>query len=57
MVYKLFDFTKRTYYFQNFQTACEQAKNFSKRPPDSDMLELYSLYKQATHGNVTTSEY
>ncbi|XP_056632419.1 acyl-CoA-binding protein-like isoform X3 [Diorhabda sublineata] len=35
-----------------FKTSYEQVKKFSRRPPDKDLLELHSLYKQATIGNV-----
>ncbi|CAH0556154.1 unnamed protein product [Brassicogethes aeneus] len=34
-----------------FNSACQEIKRFTKRPPDSDMLEVYSLYKQATVGD------
>ncbi|XP_019875851.1 putative acyl-CoA-binding protein [Aethina tumida] len=36
----------------NFKTSCEEVKKFTKRPPDSEMLEIYSLYKQATVGDT-----
>ncbi|KAK9679851.1 Acyl CoA binding protein [Popillia japonica] len=41
---------------EKFQTACQQVRNFTKRPPDSDMLELYSLFKQATIGNINIAK-
>ncbi|ALC44106.1 CG8629 [Drosophila busckii] len=36
----------------NFEQASELAKNFSKKPTDSEFLEFYGLYKQATAGDV-----
>ncbi|KAF2901978.1 hypothetical protein ILUMI_04214 [Ignelater luminosus] len=36
---------------EKFKSACDQIRKFTKKPPDSDMLEVYSLYKQATVGN------
>ncbi|RZC38478.1 BBS1 and/or ACBP domain containing protein [Asbolus verrucosus] len=41
---------------EKFKSACEQIKKFTKRPPDSDMLEVYSLYKQATVGDINISK-
>ncbi|XP_050503027.1 putative acyl-CoA-binding protein isoform X5 [Diabrotica virgifera virgifera] len=41
---------------KKFKSACDQVRKFSKRPPDNDLLELYSLYKQATVGNVNTAK-
>lgn len=35
-----------------FETAAEQAMNLSARPDNDTMLRLYSLYKQATVGDV-----
>ncbi|XP_022916122.1 acyl-CoA-binding protein homolog isoform X2 [Onthophagus taurus] len=37
---------------QKFQEACDRAKKFIKRPPDNELLELYSYYKQAVVGDV-----
>ncbi|XP_060528581.1 putative acyl-CoA-binding protein [Cylas formicarius] len=37
-----------------FQSAADQVRKFSKKPSDSDMLEIYALYKQATSGDVNT---
>jgi len=34
----------------NFEEAAELAKNFSKKPTDSEFLEFYGLFKQATVG-------
>ncbi|XP_017775576.1 PREDICTED: acyl-CoA-binding protein homolog 1-like isoform X2 [Nicrophorus vespilloides] len=38
-----------------FDAACSLAKTFVIRPPDSQLLEIYSLYKQATIGDVDKS--
>ena len=35
-----------------FEAAAEAAQNLSKRPNNDTMLKLYSLYKQATVGDV-----
>ncbi len=35
-----------------FATAQQQVKELSKRPGNADLLQLYSLYKQATEGDV-----
>ncbi|XP_030761937.1 acyl-CoA-binding protein homolog [Sitophilus oryzae] len=37
---------------EKFNVAAEKVKKFSKRPPDSDMLEIYALYKQSTVGDT-----
>ncbi|XP_063921853.1 acyl-CoA-binding protein homolog [Zophobas morio] len=37
---------------EKFKSACEKMRAFSKRPPDSDILEVYSFYKQATLGDI-----
>jgi diazepam-binding inhibitor (GABA receptor modulator, acyl-CoA-binding protein) len=36
-----------------FETAAARAKNLTSRPDNDTMLQLYSLYKQATEGNVS----
>lgn len=36
-----------------FEEAAEQAQSLSKRPDNETMLKLYSLYKQATAGDVS----
>ena len=36
-----------------FETAATQAKNLPERPDNDTMLQLYSLYKQATEGDVS----
>ncbi len=35
-----------------FEKAAADVKKFQKRPDDEDMLRLYSLYKQASAGDV-----
>lgn len=39
-----------------FQKAAEEVKHLKTKPADSEMLEIYSLYKQATVGDVNTGE-
>jgi len=41
---------------ERFQTAATAAKAFKSRPSDADMLQLYALYKQATVGDVNTTQ-
>ena len=36
-----------------FEAATENAKNLPERPDNETMLQLYSLYKQATVGDVS----
>ncbi len=36
-----------------FEAATVNAKNLPKRPDNETMLQLYSLYKQATEGDVS----
>jgi diazepam-binding inhibitor (GABA receptor modulator, acyl-CoA-binding protein) len=36
-----------------FQQAAEDSKKLVKRPDNNTLLKLYSLYKQATAGDVT----
>lgn len=35
-----------------FEQAAEDSKNLSERPSNDTLLQLYSLYKQATEGDV-----
>lgn len=42
------------YVLQEFLEAAEKVKNLKTKPNDSEMLELYGLYKQATVGDVNT---
>lgn len=37
-----------------FLEAAEKVKTLKSKPNDSEMLELYGLYKQATVGDVNT---
>jgi diazepam-binding inhibitor (GABA receptor modulating acyl-CoA-binding protein) len=37
----------------NFEQAVAQSKELSKRPDNETLLQLYSLYKQATEGDLT----
>ncbi|HLK31064.1 MAG TPA: acyl-CoA-binding protein [Puia sp.] len=39
---------------QEFEQAAEESKNLSSRPSNESLLQLYSLYKQATIGDVNT---
>ncbi|KAM4026459.1 acyl-CoA-binding protein [Anomaloglossus baeobatrachus] len=38
----------------DFDTAASEVKQLKSSPGDSEMLELYALYKQATVGDVNT---
>ena len=38
-----------------FQQAAEDSKKLPRRPDNNTLLKLYSLYKQATAGDVTGS--
>lgn len=38
---------------KKFEEAAERAQHLSKRPDNETMLKLYSLYKQATVGDVS----
>ncbi|XP_053988133.1 acyl-CoA-binding protein-like [Hylaeus volcanicus] len=40
---------------ERFNKAVEEVKELSSQPSDNDMLELYSLFKQATVGDCNTS--
>ncbi|XP_055354823.1 putative acyl-CoA-binding protein [Paramacrobiotus metropolitanus] len=37
-----------------FKTSADTVKNLKTSPSDQELLELYSLYKQATVGDVNT---
>ncbi|KAH8249679.1 hypothetical protein KR032_011384, partial [Drosophila birchii] len=41
---------------QEFNQAAEDVKNLNSTPGDNDLLELYSLYKQATVGDCNTDK-
>ena len=38
---------------QLFESAVARTKEFTKRPPNQELLDLYGLYKQSTEGDVT----
>jgi len=38
---------------QQFDTAVERSKAFTKRPTNEELLRLYGLFKQATEGDAT----
>uniref|UniRef100_T1J8I7 ACB domain-containing protein n=1 Tax=Strigamia maritima TaxID=126957 RepID=T1J8I7_STRMM len=40
---------------ERFKKAAEDVKNLKSTPSDSDMLEIYALYKQGTVGDCNTS--
>ncbi|XP_029047149.1 acyl-CoA binding protein 1 [Osmia lignaria lignaria] len=40
---------------EQFEKAAEEVKELSSQPSDADLLELYSLFKQATVGDCNTA--
>ena len=36
-----------------FQAAADKTKTFTKRPDNTELINLYALFKQATDGDVT----
>lgn len=36
-----------------FERATERSKQFTKRPTNEELLQLYALFKQATEGDAT----
>jgi len=38
---------------ERFESAVENSKNLSERPSNDILLKIYSLFKQATEGDVT----
>lgn len=40
---------------EQFDQAVADSKNLLERPNNETLLQLYSLYKQATEGDVTTN--
>jgi diazepam-binding inhibitor (GABA receptor modulating acyl-CoA-binding protein) len=38
----------------NFQEATEKVKDLKNKPSNEELLQLYSLYKQATNGDCDT---
>jgi len=41
---------------ENFLKATVMVKGLNKKPDNDTLLELYSLYKQATIGNINTAQ-
>lgn len=39
---------------QQFENAVSESKSLSERPSNETLLQLYSLYKQASEGDVNT---
>ena len=39
---------------EKFEQAVAESKNLSERPSNDTLLQLYSLYKQATEGDIHT---
>ena len=39
---------------EQFEQAAADSKNLASRPDNATLLKLYSLYKQATEGDVNT---
>lgn len=37
---------------EEFQAAASRSKEFTKRPSNEELLEIYALFKQATDGDV-----
>lgn len=42
--------------FQKFLKAADDVKNLKSKPSDEDLLEIYSLFKQGSIGDVNTSK-
>ena len=38
---------------EQFESAAARSKEFTRRPSNEELLQLYALYKQATEGNVS----
>jgi diazepam-binding inhibitor (GABA receptor modulator, acyl-CoA-binding protein) len=38
---------------EDFENAVTKSKEFTKRPANEELLQLYALYKQATEGDVS----
>ncbi|EWC44985.1 hypothetical protein DRE_01044 [Drechslerella stenobrocha 248] len=38
-----------------FESAAEAANNFTTKPTDDELLDLYGLYKQASVGDINTT--
>lgn len=44
------------FFSQEFNKAAEEVKNLKSKPGDQEMLDIYSLFKQATVGDVNTGK-
>ena len=42
------------YHLKDFNEAAEEVKRLKNKPSDADMLTIYSLFKQATVGDINT---
>ena len=40
----------------SFEMAVAESKTLSQRPGNTDLLKLYSLYKQGTEGDISSTE-
>ncbi len=38
---------------EDFQSAVDKSKQFTKRPSNEELLDLYALFKQATEGDAS----
>ena len=38
---------------EDFQAASARSKDFTQRPSNEELLEIYALFKQATEGDVS----
>lgn len=48
--------TKYFSFFKQFNKAAEDVKELASTPADSDLLEIYALFKQATVGDCNTGK-
>lgn len=39
---------------EEFENAIARSKEFTRRPPNEELLQLYALYKQATEGDINS---
>jgi acyl-CoA-binding protein len=38
---------------EDFQSAVDRSKQFTRRPTNEELLDMYALFKQATDGDAT----
>lgn len=38
---------------EDFQSAASRSKEFTKRPSNEELLDIYALFKQATEGDIS----